>query len=141
MISIYSLVFIRMPPDQGLMDKSSSGMTGNKKQLTYVFMANADGSEKLPPFIIGKAACPCAFNKKTGQQLGFYYWNNAKAWMTGILYQEFLHDWDSKLRAQGRHILLLQDNFSGHIIPDGLTNISVENFQPNLTSHGPCPTK
>jgi len=80
-------------------------------------------------------ACPRAFNKKTGQQLGFYYRNNTKAWMTGILYQEFLHDWDSKLRAQGRHILLLQDNFSGHIIPDGLTNISVKNFQPNLTSH------
>jgi hypothetical protein len=117
------------------MDKPSSGMKGNKKRLTYAFTANADGSEKLPPFIIGKAARPRAFNKKTGQQLGFYYRNNAKAWMTGILYQEFLRDWDSKLRAQGRHILVLQDNFSGHIVPDGLTNISVENFRPNLTSH------
>ena len=117
------------------MDKPSSGLKGNKKRLTYAFTANADGSEKLPAFIIGRAARPRAFNKKTGKQLGFYYRNNAKAWMTSVLYQEFLHDWDSRLRAQDRHILLFQDNFSSHIVPDGLTNISVENFEPNLTSH------
>jgi hypothetical protein len=50
-------------------------------------------------------------------------------------YQEWLHDWDEKLRRQKRHILLLQDNFSAHIVPDDLTNISVENFKPNLTAH------
>ncbi|KAF8229971.1 DDE-domain-containing protein [Tricholoma matsutake] len=128
-------LFYTMPPDRGLMDKPSSGLKGNKKRLTYAFTANADGSEKLPAFVIGKAAHPCAFNKKTGKQLRFYYRNNAKAWMTSMLYQEFLRDWDSKLRVQGWHILLFQDNFSGHIVPDGLTNISVENFEPNLTSH------
>ena len=74
------------------MDKPSSGLKGNKKRLTYAFTANADGSEKLPAFIIGRAARPRAFNKKTGKQLGFYYRNNAKAWMTSVLYQEFLHD-------------------------------------------------
>ena len=117
------------------MDKPSSGLKGNKKQLTYALTANADGSEKLPAFVIGKAARPCTFNKKTGKQLRFYYQNNAKAQMTSVLYQEFLHDWDSKLQVQGRHILLFQDNFSGHIVPNGPTNIAVENFEPNLTSH------
>lgn len=124
-----------MPPDRGLMDKPSSGMKGNKKRLTYAFTTNADGSEKLRPFVIGKSACPRAFNKKRGDELGFYYRNNAKAWMTAMLYQEWLLDWDSKLRGQGRFVLLLQDNFSGHIKPNGLTNIQVENFTPNLTSH------
>jgi DDE superfamily endonuclease len=60
-----------MPPDHGLMDKPSSGMKGNKKHLTYAFTTNADGSEKLPPLIIGKAAKPRAFQKKSGAQLGF----------------------------------------------------------------------
>ena len=124
-----------MPPDRGLMDKPLSGLKGNKKQLTYTFMANADGSEKLPAFIIGKAARPCTFNKKTGEQLGFYYQNNAKVWTTSVLYKEFLCDWDSQLQAQDWHILLFRDNFSSHIVPNGLTNISVENFKPNLTSH------
>jgi hypothetical protein len=124
-----------MPPDRGLMDKPSSGTKGNKKRLTYVFTANADGSEKLPPFVIGKAAKPRAFQKKSGTQLGFYHHNNAKAWMTTKIYQEWLCDWDEKLQRQNRHILLLQDNFSGHIVPDDLTNICVENFKPNLTAH------
>jgi DDE superfamily endonuclease len=74
------------------MDKPSSDLKENQKHLTYAFTVNADGSEKLPAFIIGKAAHPHTFNKKTGKQLRFYYQNNAKAWMTSVLYQEFLHD-------------------------------------------------
>jgi DDE superfamily endonuclease len=85
--------------------------------------------------IIGKAKKPRAFGKKTGAQLGFYYRNNAKAWMTSSLYQEWLQQWDDELEAKGRKILLLQDNFSGHIVPDGLRNIHVENLEPNLTAH------
>jgi hypothetical protein len=124
-----------MPPDQGLSNTQQSGVKGKKARLTYLFTANADGSLKLPPLIIGKARKPRAFKNKTGSQLGFYYRNNAKAWMTASLYQEWLLDWDRKLRDEGRKILLLQDNFSGHIIPDTLTNIRVENFEPNLTAH------
>jgi hypothetical protein len=117
------------------MDKPSSGTKGNKKRLTYAFTANADGTEKLPPFVIGKAAKPRAFEKKSGAQLGFYYRNNATAWMTTKIYQEWLRDWDEKLRRQKRRILLLQDNFSAHTVPNDLTNICVENFKPNLTAH------
>lgn len=125
-----------MPPDRGLLEKPSSGVKGNKKRLTYALTINADGSEKLPPFIIGKAQKPRAFQKKSGGELGFYYRSNAKAWMTMKLYQEWLLDWDSKLRQRCRHILLFQDNFSGHTPPaEGLTNIRIKNFSPNLTAH------
>jgi len=91
----------------------------------------------LRPFIIGKSYKPRAFDKKTGAQLGFYYRNNAKAWMTSTLYQEWLRDWDQQLGQEipPRKVLLLQDNFSGHIVPEGLVNIRVENFAPNLTAH------
>jgi hypothetical protein len=127
---------IRLPPDRGLANAKRSGVRGKKVQLTYAFTSNADGSEKLPPLIIGKAQKPHAFKNKTGTQLGFYYCNNAKAWITMKIYQEWLQDWDRKLRAKGRHILLLQDNFSGHIPPsEGLTNIRIENLAPNLTAH------
>jgi hypothetical protein len=124
-----------MPPDRGLADKKTSGVKGNKTSLTYAFTANATGSEKLPPIVIGKAYKPRAFGKKTGTQLGFYYRNNAKSWMTSPLYQEWLQQWDRELVAKNRKILLLQDNFSGHIVPDGLQNIRVENFEANLTAH------
>ena len=124
-----------MAPDRGLSDCKQSGVKGKKVRLTYAFTSNADGSEKLPPFVIGKAARPRAFNKKTGEQLGFRYRNNAKAWMTAHLYQNWIQEWDRDLQGRGRKILLLQDNFSGHIVPDNLQNIRVENFEPNLTAH------
>ena len=86
-------------------------------------IANADGSKKLPPLIIGKAQKPHTFRNQTSSQLGFYYRNNTKAWMTAMLYQEWLLDWDQKLQDEGRNVLLLQDNFLGHTISNTLTNI------------------
>lgn len=83
-----------MPPDHRLADKQNSSVKGKKAQLTYLLTINADGSKKLLPFIIGKTQKPWAFKNKTGSQLGFYYWSNAKAWMTVTLYQEWLSDWD-----------------------------------------------
>lgn len=112
-----------MVPDRGLSDHKQSGVKGKKIRLMYAFTSNANGSEKLQPFIIGKASQPQAFNKKTGKYLGFYYQNNAKAWMMTHLYQDWIQQWDSELQAKGHKILLLQDNFSGHIIPGNLQNI------------------
>jgi DDE superfamily endonuclease len=40
---------------------------------------NASGSEKLPPIIIGKAAKPHPFQKKSGADLRFYYRSNPTA--------------------------------------------------------------
>lgn len=79
-----------MPPDHGLSNKQQSGVKGQKTRLTYVFTANADGSEKLKPLVIGKAFKPHAFEGKTGGQLGFLYQNNAKAQMNTEIYQGWL---------------------------------------------------
>ena len=124
-----------MPPDRGLSNKQGSGIKGKKLRLTYLFVANADGTKKLALLIIGKANKPRAFKNKTGMELGFNYRHNAKAWMTGKLYQEWLLDWDQQLARDGRQILLLHDNFAGHVVPASLTNIHVEPFKPNLTAH------
>ena len=124
-----------MPPDCGLSDKKHSGVKGNKVRLTFTLTSNADGSVKKEAFIIGKAKKPHAFGGKSGSQLGFYYRNNAKAWMTGALYGEWIRNWDNELCLEGCKILLLQDNCTGHIVPEGLTNIRVENFSANLTPH------
>ena len=104
-------VCCRMVPDRGLVNKQYSGVKGKKIWLTYALTTNADGSEKLPPIMIGKAYRPWAFNKKTGEQLGFYYWNNAKAWMTSSLYEEWIKQWDRELTQRQWWILLLQDRF------------------------------
>ena len=61
---------------------------------------NADGSDILQPFVIGKAAKPRAFKGKTGGQLGFRYRHNAKAWMTSVLFEEWLDEWNVTLKAK-----------------------------------------
>jgi len=38
------------------------------------------------------------------------------------------------MRSEGRHVLLLIDNFSGHAIDYQPSNITIEFFEPNLTS-------
>jgi hypothetical protein len=86
------------------MNQQMSSIKGSKKRLTYAFMMNANRTKKLVPFIIGKAEQPRAFQRKSGAQLGFYYRYNVKAWMTAKLYQEWLHDWDNKLRHEKHHI-------------------------------------
>ncbi len=56
--------------------------------------------------------------------------------MTAPLYKEWILRWDAELRMKRRNILLLQDNFSAHIVPeDELQCMTVENFKPNMTSH------
>jgi hypothetical protein len=101
-----------MVPNTGILNAQCSGLKGKKVRLTYAFTVNADGTEKHWPLIIGKAKRPCAFQKKTAAQLGFLYRNNAKAWMTLDIYQQWLLDWDAELRQSNRKILLLQDNFN-----------------------------
>ena len=48
----------RMMPDRGLSNRKQSGVKAKKNRLTYVFTSNANRSEKLLPFIIGKAVQP-----------------------------------------------------------------------------------
>ena len=135
LIPVLILLVHRMPPDRGLADRKLSGVKAKKTRLTYAFTCNADGTDKLPPFVIGKFKKPRPFKGKTGAESGFDYHNNAKAWMTAILYTHWIEKWDADLTAKGRKVLLLQDNFSGHIVPEGLRSIRVENFEPNLTPH------
>jgi len=81
-------LFYRMPPDRGLVQKITSGLKGDKTRITYGLMANADGSEKWDPLIIGKYRKPRAFQNKDGRDLGYDYYWNTKAWMTAIIWHK-----------------------------------------------------
>ena len=80
-------LFYRMPPDKGLSSKQLSGIKGDKTRITLAFCVNADGSDIREPMFIGHARRPRSFNKQDGYELGFEYYWNKKAWMTGILFQ------------------------------------------------------
>ncbi|KAH9468531.1 hypothetical protein Pst134EA_033366 [Puccinia striiformis f. sp. tritici] len=129
-------LFFSMPPDTGLAFNKSHGVKGNKTRMTLAVTCNADGTEKLPILFIGKYKRPRCFKKKQACDYGYGYYNNGNAWMTSEIFENWLLTWNSKLRAEKRSILLLVDNFRGHAVPeDGMSNIRVEFFAPNLTSH------
>jgi hypothetical protein len=68
-------------------------MSGKKKEKFCISIGsacNADGSERLNPFFIGKAKKPRCFKKQTPEQRGFYYRNNKKAWMTAVIFKEYV---------------------------------------------------
>jgi hypothetical protein len=129
-------LFYAMSPDRGLATTQHHGLKQSKVRLTLAFTTNADGTERLPPLIIGHAKRPRCFQRKTGEQLGFNYHSNSRAWMTGEIFREWLVDWDHCLQQEDRSILLLVDNFAGHNYDTrSITNIRVERFSPNLTAH------
>ncbi|KAF9221518.1 DDE-domain-containing protein [Gyrodon lividus] len=121
------------PPDRGLTTKQMSGKKKEKFHITIALTCNSDGSEKLKPFFIGKAAKPRCFKQCTPEQRGFYYWNNKHAWMTGALFEEWIKQLDIKMKCANRHILLLMDNFSGHMISYQPSHIQMKYFEPNMT--------
>uniref|UniRef100_A0AAV1TK74 HTH CENPB-type domain-containing protein n=1 Tax=Peronospora matthiolae TaxID=2874970 RepID=A0AAV1TK74_9STRA len=84
-------LFYSMTPDKTIAQQET--------RITVALTANADGSDKLPPFFIGHAKKPRCFERKTAERLGFLYRNNKKAWMTGILFQEWLGDVDKSMKV------------------------------------------
>jgi hypothetical protein len=106
----------------------------SKTRLTILVGTNTTGTEKLKLMFIGKAKKPRCFKKRTSAALGFDYHNNAKAWMTGVIFSQYIAELDKKMVRQNRKILLLIDNFSGHQWNEKTTkNIQIEFFTANLT--------
>lgn len=76
-----------MVPDLTIAEHALSGREKDKTGLMYLACANADGSERFPIMVIGKAERPSCFKKNYGHQLGFDYWNNGMAWMITVLFR------------------------------------------------------
>lgn len=127
-----------MPPDQTISQTALPGRKKDKKRLTLLVCSNATGSEKFPLLFIGKANKPRCFNKKSGAELGFDYFFNKNAWMTMVIFFDWLKRFDAFIaRTPGRRVLLLLDNFCGHGSPDclpELCSVEVKFLPANTTS-------
>ncbi|KIO16261.1 hypothetical protein M407DRAFT_12906 [Tulasnella calospora MUT 4182] len=117
----------RIPLDRGLATAQYARKKVNKQRLTYALTTNANGSEVFPLLVIGHAQQPRCFQRKSGKDLGFDYWWNKKAWMTGSIFQGYLSNLNAKMKKEGRKVLLLVDNALSHIFnPDGLSHRAIE---------------
>jgi DDE superfamily endonuclease/Tc5 transposase DNA-binding domain/Fission yeast centromere protein N-terminal domain len=134
-------LFWKLQPDRSLATHQIKGGRKSKDRVTIALTVNADGSEKLEPWIIGRSKNPrCLKHIKNRQNLRIVYEYNKTKWMTGAVCKRFLQWFDNKMR--GRKVLLLLDNFSGHELGvqkvgglDGLENVRIRWLPPNTTSH------
>jgi len=123
--------------------KQLEGRKQNKERLTLTVCCNADGSDKLPLFVIGKYENPRCFKNVNQDSFGCKYRNNPKAWMTQVIFLEWLKGFDA--RMVGRNVLLIMDNYIAHIplmqlaSVVTLRNTTVFYLPPNTTSKiQPC---
>lgn len=84
--------------------------------------------------IIGHAAKPRSFRNINPKHLPVDWYSNKKAWMTGTLFKEILHRFNSQMKAENRHIILLMDNASSHLKGLQLSHIKVIFLPANTTS-------
>jgi hypothetical protein len=133
-------LFWKLTPERTLATKAGSGGKKSKDRITLALTTNADGSEKLEPWVIGKSKNPRCFKGINRQYLRIQYRYNKTKWMTGLVIEEYLRWLDNKMH--GRKILLLLDNFSGHELGvqlvgglDGLQNVRICWLPANTTSH------
>ena len=99
----------------------------SKDHMSLLLCTNMNGSEKLNPVLIGKAAHPTSL-KKHGvmfKDLDIEYFWNQKGWITGPVFDLWLTDWNNNLIKQNHHVLLLIDNAS---------NIRIQFLSPNTTA-------
>jgi hypothetical protein len=135
-------LFWKLSPNRTLATEASNGGRKSKDRITLALTVNATGTDKWEPWLIGKSENPRCFKHINRQLLGVQYRYNNSKWMTGVICAEYLHWVNRKCSAQGRHVLLFMDNFSGHQYgvdlvggKQALSHVRVEWLPPNTTSH------
>ena len=123
-----------MDPNKSLTTSSDTkGKKKKKDRITVALCCNADGSEKIKPFVIGRSLNPMCF-KNFSVQLYVDYKANKKAWMTSFLFADFLISFNAKMKRGKRKVLLIMDNAPSHILPQ-LSNVNIHFLPPTTTSH------
>ena len=126
-------LFFCMPPSRSLTTGPQHGTKQYKDRITIAFCTNADGSDKVKPFVIGKSAKPRCF-RDFSPSTYVRYANNQKAWMTSYLFGEWLVSFDNSMKQKGRNVLLLMDNVASHFPDVQLENVRLHYLPPNTTS-------
>ena len=116
----------------------------DKARITACLTCNATGTDRLPIWFIGKAnRLNCFKNEYLDglQSIGAVWRHNDTAWMNHKIMEEYLYWFNQEMKKQGKHALLLMDNFSAHEVAvellggsDSLTNTKVMWLPPNATS-------
>ncbi|CAI5505264.1 unnamed protein product [Closterium sp. Naga37s-1] len=84
------------------------GRKVSKERLTMAFLVNADGSHAFRPLVISKAKRPHDFRPDYDPEALCYWRHN--------LFTHFISQLNAAMYAEGRHIIILLDNASSHML-------------------------
>ena len=126
-------LFYKVLPSRSLQfrGKCCSGGEQSKVRLTGMAASNALG-QKIPMFMIGKFSSLRCF--KHVRNLPCRYRSQQKAWMDGILFEEWLHELDRKFEMQGRRVVMIVNNCPAHSEFSRLKAVNLQILPPNTTS-------
>jgi hypothetical protein len=128
-------LFYKLMPNKTLVSKGErcTGSKNSKERITVLLCTNSTGTDKLLPLVTGKCRSPWCF--KNMHKLPCEYCHNAKAWMTGEIFQEWILSLECRTKAEKQKILFLIDNCLAHKnVPRHVENIKVVLLPPNCTS-------
>jgi hypothetical protein len=108
--------------------KVLKGFKSSKERVTVLCCSNIK-VEKRDLLVIGKSKNPPCF--KGVKSLPVDYYSNANAWMTYVIFNDWLVKWDPELK---RKIVLLVDNCTAHTNNSLLKNTKVIFLPANTTS-------
>ena len=89
--------------------------------------------ERLQMFVIGKSVKPRCF--KGVKTLSCQYRAQHKSWMSGELFEDWVHKLDRKFAVSKRMIALIIDNCTAHPHVENLKWVELIFLPPNTTSH------
>lgn len=100
-------LFYNLTPDKTLKFKGEECKGGklSKTRITVLVAANMTGTCKKKLLVIGKAKQPRCF--KNVHSLPVTYENNTRSWMTSLIFEKWLRNWDAELKSGRNKILLL----------------------------------
>lgn len=94
----------RLSPNSTIVSQLLRSVKKDKARITCLACCNASGPISLPFQFIGNARCSRAFNRQSGEDLGFDYQSNSKAWMNEDFFWRapiVLHTYDTKKKRGG----------------------------------------
>lgn len=127
---IYSLqeigLLFRASPDktltQSLGSDSKDTSESSSERLTVLVCCNMNG-EFESPVVVGKCT------KSASLDSAPVTWkSNRRSWMTSIIFEKWLHDFDNKLRNEDRHVVLFLGISTAHPPHPQLFNIKLVFF-------------
>ncbi|KAE9522579.1 hypothetical protein AGLY_017001 [Aphis glycines] len=127
-------LFFKLMPDKSFVFKNETCHGGklSKERLTVLVCTNSTGTHKLKLVVIGKSRSPRCF--KNVRTFPCEYLAQSRAWMTEILFVNWIQQLDAFFGKQKRKIILFVDNCPAHPKDIPTTNIKLVFFPPNTTS-------